>query len=314
MGAMPGGSPTTGWAERIALGRTICVSRRGQFGSWGMKTIGFNQIVCRVLAMLASLMAVEQARAQAGTCSPPAPVDNAIVTCTGGAIGVFGTGLERGDTINVDASATVAGIFVNDATINNSGAITVDGIAILLDSVAIANNGTIFGDTAIKASSSVNITANSGTIQGVGASGFGIDVNGGTATITNGIGIISGFIAGINAANVTVNANDGKIEATGPNGAAINAATVTVNANNGMIEATGADGAAIIATADVTVTNGSGTIRANSPGGRAISSINGNVTVANGTGTIQANGGTGPGGALVFAIGGNIVNVTAKTG
>ena len=279
-----------------------------------MKTVGFNQIVCRVLAMLASLVAVEQARAQVGTCSPPAPVDNAIVTCTGGAIGVFGTGFERGDTINVDSSATVAGIFVNDATINNSGAITVDGIAILLDSVAIANNGTIFGDTAIKASSSVNITASSGTIQGIGASGFGIDVTGGTATITNGIGTISGFIAGINAANVTVNANDGKIEATGPNGAAINAATVTVNANDGMIQATGADGAAIIATADVTVTNGSGTIRANSPGGRAIHSINGNVTVANGSGTIQANGGTGPGGALVFAIGGNIVNVTANDG
>ena len=279
-----------------------------------MKTVGFNQIVCRVLAMLASLVAVEQARAQVGTCSPPAPVDNAIVTCTGGAIGVFGTGFERGDTINVDFSATVAGIFVNDATINNSGAITVDGIAILLDSVAIANNGTIFGDTAIKASSSVNITANSGTIQGVGASGFGIDVTGGTATITNGIGTISGFIAGINAANVTVNANDGLIEATGANGAAINAATVTVNANDGMIQATGADGAAIIATADVTVTNGSGTIRANSPGGRAIHSINGNVTVANGSGTIQANGGTGPGGALVFAIGGNIVNVTANDG
>ena len=70
-----------------------------------------------VLALLtAPFVAVEQAHAQVGTCTPPTsnstPVNHTIVTCTGATItqnrpNGWGTGVETGDTITVLAGASV---------------------------------------------------------------------------------------------------------------------------------------------------------------------------------------------------------------
>src|SRR5262249_4624641 len=258
-----------------------------------MKRFGANPFVCRVVAaaafLSAPLVVIDASTAEVGTCTPAAPVDNAIVTCTGGTITAndpngYGTGVETGNTINVDSTATVTGtsngITVHDATINNSGAITGAGFGLFVDSVTVANglNGTISGTSGIKAATSINVTGNDGTIAGTGASGIAIDATSGAATVTNGTGTITGTLNGIAGT------------------------TVELTANNGTIEATAGGGIAIKAT-DAFVTNGSGTIRANGDGGSAILANRGTATVANGTGTIQANG---VGAIAINAFGGTV--------
>jgi len=248
----------------------------------------------RMFAALASstalLVAVEQGYAQ-NACTQDTSTH---VTCTGGQLDTFGTGVESGLTIDIDSTATVAGINVHDATINNNdGTISAGGLAVVVDSATIKNGtGSISGATGISAGTSVTITGNDGRIEGTGASGVGIDAGpGGTATVTNGIGTITGVAGGIIADSITV------------------------GGNNGTIEATGRDGAAVGATTSATVTNGSGTIRANNTGGVAIFAdvITGTVTVTNGTGLIQANGGSDTN-ALLFgaAIDARVITVTGN--
>ena len=95
--------------------------------------------------------------------------------------------------------------------------------------------GVLFGIDATNA----NVT-NHADIVATGAGGTAIHATG-TATVsnTNSSTVLSTVTAdsfGINAGTVIVNANNGRIEATGTNGVAINAATdVTVTSNTGTI-------------------------------------------------------------------------------
>src|SRR5262245_26606860 len=137
-----------------------------------MKRVASKKFVSRVapaLALLAApLVAIEQAHAQAvGTCTPPtsaaAPVNNTAVTCTGGTItqngaNGYGTGTETGDTITVDASATVTGtlegIVVSDGTVTNNGGI-------------IKGTDNVSGGIGFHTFNPANaVNNNSGTIQG----------------------------------------------------------------------------------------------------------------------------------------------------
>jgi outer membrane autotransporter protein len=264
-----------------------------------MQAFKSKKFVRRFLLALACsttpFVPADKARAQ-GVCTTD--LNTATVTCTGGDIpGGFGTGIENGFTINVDTNTNVEGISVQDATINNGdriapglGALAISGNNITLNNGA----GTVSGDSGIVANS-VNVTSNDGTIEGLGASG--IAIQGGTVSVANGTGTISGVIAGISGA------------------------AVTVSSNNGTIEATNTDSVAIDAIRSADVTNGSGTIRANSSGGIAIGAsdpnnpaIVGSVTVNNGTGTIQANGGSDASGKGGFAISAQNVTVSGNDG
>src|SRR5215471_3688507 len=101
-----------------------------------------------VTFLVAPLAVVERTQA---ACAPPTstatPANNTTVTCTGTTTNAnppngWGTGVETGDTINVQAGATVsgtsAGISVNDATINNQG---VTGAASTIEATGPAGIG-----------------------------------------------------------------------------------------------------------------------------------------------------------------------------
>ena len=128
-----------------------------------MSTAGSNILARRIAVLalsVASFTAVERSHAQvppANSCSPPAPVNNTNVTCSGtvtnqNAPNGYGTGTETGLTIDVLTGATVSGtqrgIFIDTATVTNNG------------SISAAGNTDARG---ISASTDVNVT-NFGTI------------------------------------------------------------------------------------------------------------------------------------------------------
>jgi outer membrane autotransporter protein len=222
--------------------------------------------VATALTLSVSLIAVERAEA---ACTPPtsdaAPASNTTVTCSGatadqnGSTTGYGTGNESGVTINVQTGASListstlpsaTGILIADGTVNNLGTITVaggNGTGILGGNGITVNNsglinadGTGHGDRGILTRRDAHVV-NTGSIFG---NHTAIQADG-TATVSNG-----GFITGA--------------------AFAINAQSVKVTDNSGSIEAVGADGVAINATADATVNNTGGSIRALNTGGTAI--------------------------------------------
>ncbi|MCK1383454.1 autotransporter outer membrane beta-barrel domain-containing protein [Bradyrhizobium sp. 21] len=203
-----------------------------------------NHRLLRISALtllLAPWIAIEHAEA---ACTPPAPVNDAIVTCTGatlnanGTVG-YGTVNDRGNTYRIDQGASVTGdntgLSLNFGTVVNSGAILGNGF---------------FGIDA----ASVNLT-NNGSIRAMNLGGVGVSADAVTITNSGTIEAPAFGIRGANSANVT-NAVGGTIRATGVDGIAV-ASQKAVVVNSGAISAT-LDG--IRADDTATVTNDGGTI------------------------------------------------------
>ena len=258
-------------------------------------------------ALIAAFAASDRAEAK---CDPEAPVNDAVVECTGTTIDQndpngYGTGVETGITVNVQSGASVtgtaAGIAFASGTVNNSGTIQAadanpNGFAIFATDTATVSNlssGVIrangqFGVAILGAT--VNVTGNAGRIEATGTNGIAISAT--DATVNNFTsGVISASFRAINARNITVTDNAGLIEATRKGGIAIFAGdTATVsNLRSGVIRANGANGTAIFANQDATVIN-SGRIEATGAFGIGIQA-GGTATVNNSSsGVIRADG------------------------
>ncbi|MGA9125322.1 MAG: autotransporter domain-containing protein [Pseudolabrys sp.] len=217
------------------------------------------------------------------------------------------------------ASVTNTGIAaLNNATVSsNTGTIQGNSSAIDATTVNVNNDGGLIkaGGAAIHANGDATVTNNVigssvGTIIGVL---FGIDAT--NANVTNHADIVATGAGGtaIHATGTATvsNTNSSTVLSTvTADSFGINAGTVIVNANNGRIEATGTNGVAINAATDVTVTSNTGTIQANGTGGKAIH--------ATGTATVSSNTGNGTTTGIItggdFGIDAGTVIVTANTG
>jgi fibronectin-binding autotransporter adhesin len=327
-----------------------------------MKNAGANIYVSRVVAaavsLIAPLVVVAQNQAQAaGTCDTAAPVNNAAVDCSGGTIfntngqNGWGTGTETGDTITAESDAAVqgsnAGIAVQDATILNHGTIAGVNFGVLFNSTSIEGSVTNFANeisgniNAISAAGDVRVSNGGGRIFTNGVGGIGIAA-GGTATISNAQGQITGDFAAIKANAINIKSNDGIIEAFGHpdvsnsvaavwatggdvfvhnghgNIHALSTGAVAIQADVGAVTIETNDGdisggkAAISAKTSVTVTSNNLNITAIDPGSSAISVVGGNATVTNGDG--KGANGTISGDAFgIQAATLNIVNALGST-
>ncbi|WFU77962.1 autotransporter domain-containing protein [Bradyrhizobium sp. CIAT3101] len=279
-------------------------------------------------------------RAEAA-CTPPSPVNNTTITCSGtttnanGTIG-YGSATDTGNTINVTSGSflngTTSGITLNQGSINNAGAILggtaasngATGIAALGD-LDLKNTGDrvqAFGTNAVGVNSlgTVNVkTENSGSIYAIAAGGIAIQANVVNLS-TSQNGQVQGDRFGITATTATTVDNNGTISAGAINGIAINTSgTAVVNNTNGIT------GAIAIRAETVTLGN-TGTIRAGAAG---ISFTSMATITNNSAGEIEADGVaiSGPGTATVVnsgeisgllggsqAIAANIVVVSSNTG
>lgn len=229
-------------------------------------------------------------------------------------------------TVTNAASGVISGrigMSIRNATVTNLGSITGSQNGIESTVGDINNSGTIsalaVNGIAVDGSTTARVT-NSGLIQAAGADATGlrsIDTSG-TVILNNlASGILTAGKFGIDAITADVT-NAGRIESTGPVGAAIHATTATVT-NSGTIESTGANTRAIDTSGDVTITNNAGgTISGRLDGIRALGTVNvnnaqgalieateptfiadairgvGNTTVQN-SGTIRSLGGSASG-------------------
>ncbi len=225
------------------------------------------------LMLSVSFAAIDRAEAacnpQTGGANPV--VNNTTVTCSNTTTNQndpngWGTGVETGNTINVQTGATLSG--------------TATGINVI--------DGTVNNGTAATPGGKISATA----AGGIGIQAVGI----GTITVGNfGDGVTTGLITADGGAiigqTVVVSGNTGTIEATGTGGIAIlSGADLTVN-NSGVIRATSANagGAAVDAGNMGTITN-SGTISTAGSASFAIGSDIGNLNVTNlSGGSIQTN-------------------------
>jgi uncharacterized protein with beta-barrel porin domain len=251
--------------------------------------------------------------------------------------------------VNVGATVTSTlggGIFFGSGIVNNSGTISStslagNGQAIGAGDLAVINN---FAGATISSSASIaaaidtagllNLT-NAGLVQQTGNNGFGVTAHG-DAVITNsntisataGTGIfvfgglnlvgntgtITGNKTGIQGnASATIN-NTNTISGTGAAGVGIfmtgSDATIDASGNTGTGTITGAAfGIKASPTANLTVSNGTGTISATNANGIAIGGAK-NVTVTANAGNILA---IAAGGTAIQALTGT-VNVNGNTG
>src|SRR5713101_6927376 len=186
-----------------------------------MHVAGPKLMLRRHAMMLALLIAPFAAVGQAqAACLPPSTAsDNPNVACTGDTknsspdhLNGYGTINDNNNTYYINAGATVT--------------------------------GTAGGQAAI-AGGTVNITANSGTIQALAAGGIAIEEEIAATVNNSSTGVIKGDKFGIQTTTANINNNAGTIEATGTDGNAILANTVNVISNAKTIEATGTSGIAI---------------------------------------------------------------------
>ena len=223
---------------------------------------------------------------------------NVVASPVTSVTGTTNIGIDVGanNTINnsgtINGSGNVAGINANgdNLTVINSGTIgkldipgfvsDAAGISTFGSGLSVTNKlgATIQGSIGIQGNATANIT-NSGLIQGA-FGGDGINVAGGSVTVTNLAGTITGNNTGVTADVVTVTHNFGTISAPAVNGFsggnAINGTTsVTVtNDASGLITS---DGNAI--TAPTVVVTNFGTISGTGLGASGITG--GTVTVTN---------------------------------
>lgn len=266
-------------------------------------------------------------------CTPPAPVDNAVVTCTGTTTNAngtdgYGTINDIGNTYNILTGATVTGtdnglVTRRDGTVNNFGTISGgDGIFAQID-VTLKNHGTLSGTgangTGLFSGSTADIT-NSGTISGVGdgmhlqnatvVNEAGGVITGATlqgifiadvANVSN-AGLITGVQSGVRfdaGGGTRVLANSGNITggAFGVRGLGAQAIGIT---NSGLIAGLGIGSSGISSTADIRLTNQAGaTVTADS-----IGVFSGTLSTINNAGTIS----TGNNGFAISGVSTNLVN------
>ena len=239
-----------------------------------------------LLMATAPLLMIDRAEA---ACTPPSPVSNTIVTCSGATNSTtgFGTVTDTGNTYNILTGASVTGVSGGltfaSGTVNNSGDISADAFAIFGNGTATINNSNIIRSAGANSPTIEAIVlhiANSGGITATGANGVAIqggngpghDIsNSGTisSTGTNGIAIessgplsvtntVTGTIFGhveIDGNVVTI-ANSGFVLGLGAGSAGISGTTINVTANSGTIS--GVASGIASSTGDVTVTNLSG--------------------------------------------------------
>ena len=179
-----------------------------------------------VSTLLVTGLLVTTGRAYA-TCTPPSPVNNASITCTGFTVGQngtagYGTGADTGNIVFVESGASVVGslngVRLQTGSVNNSGGIFGGASAAMPPGVGI------LGDN-------VNVT-NSGTVTG-GANGSGITTL--TLDLDNSGNIVSGKF-GVLANGTAIVNNTGTIAATG-NGPGLSA-NVAMVTNAGLISGT----------------------------------------------------------------------------
>ncbi|WP_027551634.1 autotransporter outer membrane beta-barrel domain-containing protein [Bradyrhizobium sp. Cp5.3] len=275
--------------------------------------------------LLAPWIMVEPAGA---ACTPPSPVNDAVVTCTGtttnanGTIG-YGSATDTGNTFNLVSGATVfgttSGITLNQGTITNGGFIVAGtgasngatGIAAMGD-LNLTNNPTgtagvigirVFGSNAIAVSSlgTINVE-NESDILVTAAGGFAI--KGSAVNLTANSGQILGVRYGVYASSdATITNGTGSILAAGNNGTAVFAGGNLVIKNSGTIAAS-ADGSSAIRTSNVTVASNTGRIEGNAIGIFAFTATINN----NGGGVIDAGADNG------IAISGRDSATVANTG
>ena len=269
-------------------------------------------------------------------CTPTAP---ATVTCTGTVTNQnspngFGTGVETGLTINVQAGATVTGTtspgdgiaVAGGNTVNNLGAIAgpanngIVAIQAVADTLTVNNNSstaTISGLNGVNGVNGSALVVNQGTITGTSNAGSAITA-GVSLNVTNmGTGIIMSAGTAIDnggaGGSITVT-NAGNIQAAGSSIHAFGAITFTntgtmvgtinggtINGNNSAM-ITGGVGAV---RGDLTLTN-SGTIINPLAGDFGAGALAGNVTITSNSGTIS-------GSAAGITSGGNVM-VTSNSG
>jgi hypothetical protein len=229
--------------------------------------------------LLAPWIMTESAEA---ACTPPSPVNGAVVTCTGtinnanGTIG-YGSATDTGNTINLVSGSivngTTSGITLNQGTVHNAGAI--------LGGTAASN-----GATGIAAGGNLDLKNTGDRVQALGNNGIAISSLG-TVNIENAAGIYAigtGGI-GIQANVVNLTTNSGQVDGLRFGIFATTAVTVN-NTSSGSVFTDGLNGAAIITSGNALINNAN-TIFATSAGSTAIRAET--VTVASNSGTIAGN-------------------------
>ncbi len=313
------GIDTTGTSGTVNVtvlnGGVVQGSNAIQFDGTGSNTLTNSGIVGTNFATTAATVATNGVSANV--------VNNNSITVVNHGTGVISgsnTGIIAGSGGSVAITNDLGGSITGTNTTLAMGA-TAASVGIAAGSVTGSNAGTISGSThGIDTTgslpggghgSSVNLTTNSGTIQGTAAVPSGFMVGSGirawtSATIGTNSGTISGGLDGITSVNsfVTVNKNTGTISGLSGNGiTAATTATVT-NASTGQI--TGA--AAGIQGASVSVTN-SGTVSASTGSGVAAST--GVLSVTNNTGgTISGSIGVNSDGTSATIINGGAITGT----
>jgi uncharacterized protein with beta-barrel porin domain len=204
----------------------------------------------------------------------------------------------------IGGATAVTGQGLSVININNAGLIRGSGLGIDAATVNVsANSGTIdatgVNGIAINSVGTINIVSNSGTISALGINGQAI--KGDAVTVSNSQ-TIKGGLEGIVATTLNVTANSGLIQAI--DGLAISAVTISNLANSGTIRANGGGNVAIFGTTINNLSN-SGTIEATGAGGEAITSV--------GSVTITANSGLISGGSFGIDAA-TAVNVNANSG
>jgi uncharacterized protein with beta-barrel porin domain len=245
-------------------------------------------------------------------------------TITGVSNGIF-VGNATINNSNIISGTGAAGVgifmFISDGTINASGNTgTITGKAFGIDANPTANltvsngTGTISATNAngigIGGAQNITITANAGSIVGGGAAGTGIQALTGTVTVNGqtGGGGIGGGNFGIDAKTVNVSGNAAVIEALANNGIAIHASdSVTIeNIAGGAISATGLNSFAIKAD------TGSVTVSANA--GDITATVAGGTAIQALNGAVNVNGNSGHFFGNKFGIDAKTASVTGNTG
>ena len=286
-----------------------------------------------LLGSLALLGAAGTLPSDAVAACSPATGDNVTVTCSGATLDQgpeintgYGSGLQAGLTINIQAPASVAGTSIgidvgDNNTINNLGTVTTAGNGAIGDAwginagsnLTVNNSGTIgrldipnnlFDLAGINAGTGLSVTNNAGaTIQGTfGIQGVGI------GTVVNS-GLISGLTGGGGGEGIDFAANNtSQVTVTNNASGVITGDAYGINANSAVVynygtisaPTSGNFGTGINASTLVLTNYASGVVTGDAFG--ISGSLAPNLTITN-FGTISS---TGIGGV---AISGNTVNL-----
>lgn len=279
----------------VQSGGVVQGSNAVQFDGTGSNTLTNSGIIGTNLATTPATVATNGISANTANNNSVTVINHGTGTISGSI-----TGILAGSMGSVAITNDVGGSITATNTIAAMGA-NAASVGISAGSVTGSNSGTISGSThGIDTSgslpnqgfgTSVNLTSNSGMIEG-------------TATAASGLKVGSGILA---ETSVTVGTNSGTISG-GLNGIAADNSFVTVNNNTGTI--TGLSGVGILAATTATVTNGvSGMISGGTSGIRAANvdltnsgTVSGGIVSSTGTLSVTNNmgatisGGIGAGG------------------